>query len=86
MKPILERCISIFHRVKYKIRRSNKDSSEKDAILSSLKQAEKEWKAKEEYFNHATDPDLVDFAIYDIEASRRKYTYLLKKLKKENNV
>lgn len=66
-------------------KRARRDD-EKEAILSSLKQAEVEWKAKEEYFNHATDPDLVDFAIYDIEASRRKYSYLLKKLKKEHNV
>lgn len=39
---------------------------------------------KENYFNHATDPDLVDFAIYDIEASRRKYAYLLKLAKEKD--
>ncbi len=53
-------------------------------MLNSVKEAHREWLAKEEYFNHATDPDLVDFAIYDIEASRRKYTYLLKKSKRKN--
>ncbi len=55
-------------------------------MLNSVKEAHREWLAKEEYFNHATDPDLVDFAIYDIEASRRKYTYLLKKVKEEKNM
>ena len=39
---------------------------------------------EENYFNFATDPDLVDFAIYEIEASKRKYAYLLKLAKDKN--
>ncbi|MBC8590247.1 DUF2508 family protein [Wansuia hejianensis] len=66
----------------------NRDSSltEEEKIMKSVKRAHEEWKFKEEYFNHAVDPDLVDFAIYDIEASKRKYTYLLKKLKEEQEI
>lgn len=60
--------------------------SEEEKIIRSAKEAHKEWLAKEEYFNNATDPDLVDFAIYDIEASKKKYLYLLKKVKKERNM
>lgn len=62
-----------------------KDAKEED-ILESIREAREEWLSKEEYFNHATDPDLVDFAIYDIEASKRKYAYLLKKVREEKNV
>lgn len=64
----------------------NQGLSEEEKILNSVREAHREWLNKEEYFNHATDPDLVDFAIYDIEASRRKYTYLLKKMKEEKNM
>lgn len=60
--------------------------SEEEEIIDSLKRAQEEMKAKEKYFDHATDPDLVDFAIYDMEASKRKYSYLLKKIKSENNM
>jgi hypothetical protein len=31
------------------------------------------------YFESAKDPELVDFAIYEMEAARRKYMFLLKK-------
>ena len=34
---------------------------------------------RENFFNNVNDPDLVDYAIYDVEAARRKYQYLLKK-------
>ena len=71
--------------LKYFIK-SDKNNIEEEELLNSVKEAHREWLAKEEYFNHATDPDLVDFAIYDIEASRRKYTYLLKKVKEEKNM
>lgn len=69
----------IKRRIKYK-----KTRQKNDAILESIQKAQREWLDKENYFNSATDPDLVDFAIYDIEASKRKYAYLLKLAKEEN--
>ena len=30
-------------------------------------------------FDNVDDPDLVDFAIYDMQAARKKYVYMLKK-------
>lgn len=86
MKSIIEGLGRLFLKLKLKLVGRDDKKDDREVILKSLKEAEKEWKTKEEYFNHATDPDLVDFAIYDIEASRRKYSYLLKKLKKEKNV
>ncbi|NLY45693.1 MAG: DUF2508 family protein [Tissierella sp.] len=61
-----------------------KQSQKNDEMLESIYKAQKEWLDKENYFNFATDPDLVDFAIYEIEASKRKYAYLLKLAKEKN--
>ena len=57
------------------------EKTEKEKIIESLRQAEKEWKDKEKYFQSVTEPDLVDHAIYELEASKIKYMYLLKKVK-----
>ncbi len=60
------------------------EKTEEEEILESLKEAHREWKNKEEYFQSVTDPDLVDHAIYELEASKIKYIYLLKKVKETN--
>lgn len=52
--------------------------SEDDKVLENLRKAHTEWKQAESYFENVTDPDLVDHAIYQIEAARTKYTYLLR--------
>ncbi|NLK44362.1 MAG: DUF2508 family protein [Tissierellia bacterium] len=59
---------------------------EMEDMLEILKNAHKEWKDKEKYFQEVTDPDLIDIAIYEMEASRIKYIYLLKKLKEEMGI
>ncbi len=58
-------------------------NKEREEILENIRLAHKQWKAKELYFQEVTDPDLVDYAIFELEASKLKYIYLLKKLKKE---
>jgi hypothetical protein len=40
-----------------------------------------EWHAAENYFNSINDPDLVEYALYELEAARRKYEYLMRKLR-----
>lgn len=62
----------------------NKERQKDDALVELIQKAQKEWIDKENYFDYATDTDLVDFAIYDIEASKRKYAYLLKLIRKKN--
>lgn len=61
--------------------RKEKEDTLKERMLESLRFAHKEWKDKENYFESVTDPDLIDYAIYDMEASKLKYVYLLKKIK-----
>ncbi len=40
-----------------------------------------DWKAAENYFNSIQDQDLVEYALYELEAARRKYEYLMRKLR-----
>ncbi len=49
----------------------------------SVDRARDEWLAAKNYFEMVSDPDLVDHAIYLLEAAERKYMYLLKRAKKE---
>lgn len=42
----------------------------------------REWEAAQEFFNHVTDPDLVDQAIFSLGACEKKYVYLLKRARK----
>jgi hypothetical protein len=43
-----------------------------------------EWIEAKEYFNEVSDPDLVDYAIYLLNSTEKRYTYLLKLKKSEN--
>ncbi|SKC91947.1 YaaL family protein [Maledivibacter halophilus] len=52
--------------------------SEDDQILENIRIAHEDWKNAEKFFQNVTDPDLVDHAIFRIEAARTRYTYLLK--------
>jgi hypothetical protein len=37
-----------------------------------------------ENFNYYIDPDIIDYAVYDINAAEKKFVYLIKKARKEN--
>lgn len=52
--------------------------SEDEQILENIRVAHEDWKNAEKYFQNVTDPDLVDHAIFRIEAARTRYTYLLR--------
>ncbi len=55
-------------------------SAEEDYTEEALRALE-EWKAAECYFNSIQDQDLVEYALYELEAARRKYEYLMRKLR-----
>ena len=52
--------------------------SEDEQMLENIRIAHEDWRNAEKYFQSVTDPDLIDHAIYRIEAARTRYTYLLK--------
>lgn len=48
-------------------------------LTESLEQAREEWLSSRAYFETVSDPDLVDHAIYMMEAAEKRYIYLLKR-------
>ena len=52
---------------------------EANSFVDEVRQAYADWQAAANYFDNVADPDLVDFAIFDMEAARKKYVYMLKK-------
>lgn len=61
-----------------------KNVNEKDDLYINLENAKKEWEEAKNIFENVSEPDLVDYAIYNVEAAERKYVYLLRKIKSEN--
>ncbi|NLJ78800.1 MAG: DUF2508 family protein [Tissierellia bacterium] len=59
---------------------------EEKMMRENVRKAHREWKDKENYFHSVIDEDLIDYAIYDLEASKIKYLYLLKKLRQSNSL
>jgi hypothetical protein len=43
-----------------------------------VEQARREWQDAKLRFDQICDPDLIDYAIYAIEAAERRYIYLIK--------
>ncbi len=56
---------------------------QQEHLEEELKAAKQEWREAKQYFNLVSDPDLVEHAIYVLEAAEKKYNYLLKQKKKE---
>jgi predicted fused transcriptional regulator/phosphomethylpyrimidine kinase len=46
-------------------------------------QALSDWQAAVSYFDRVSDPDLVEYASFQIEAARRKYECLLRRARAE---
>ena len=45
---------------------------------TEIREALKKWKDATRFFESVNDPELMDYAIYDMEAARRKYMFLLR--------
>ncbi|NLJ57743.1 MAG: YaaL family protein [Tissierellia bacterium] len=61
-----------------------KRETEKDEMYINIENAKKEWEDAKNIFENVTQPDLVDYAIYKVEAAEQKYIYLLKQYRKKN--
>jgi len=55
-----------------------KEKAAPASVEELVAKAHAEWQAAQAYFENVTDPDLVDHAIFAIEAAERKYMYLLR--------
>ena len=78
----------IWHKVNEWIRSAAEPTPPKPLLHSAEREYEAAAKkalqvlqAAERYFNAISDPELVEYAAYEIEAARRKYEYMLRKLR-----
>ncbi len=55
--------------------------SERAQYLCALQQAQREYDMASSAFAEAVEPELIDEAIFLMAAARRKYSYLLKKVR-----
>lgn len=57
------------------------EKDENQEFIEIVKQARTEWENAEKTFHNVSEPDLIDYAIYNVEATKAKYMYLLKQAK-----
>ncbi len=58
-------------------------SLQQEDCFALVEQARQEWESARDRFDQISDPDLIDHAIYNLEAAERRYIYLLKQARKE---
>lgn len=63
--------------------KNQKVANDKNDLYINLENAKKEWEEAKNIFENVSEPDLVDYAIYNVEAAERKYVYLLRQIKNE---
>lgn len=68
----------------FKIHKDVNTNSNNNDLYINLENAKKEWEEAKNIFENVSEPDLVDYAIYNVEAAERKYVYLLRQIKNEN--
>ncbi|MDS1030493.1 DUF2508 family protein [Bacillota bacterium LX-D] len=81
----LTRVVHLVKSLKEGISRLEEVSKEEPSnpLLKALEKAQKECAMARNFFDQVLDQDLVDFAIYEMEAAERRYMHLLKLAKKE---
>ena len=50
-------------------------------LFDEIREAHSQWIDAKQYFNNVSDPDLIDYATYRIEAAKARYMYLLNQFK-----
>lgn len=68
----------------FKIHKNLSNENKKDDLYTNLENAKKEWEEAKNIFENVSEPDLVDYAIYNVEAAEKKYVYLLRQIKNGN--
>jgi hypothetical protein len=73
---------SLFMRRKYE--NGIPELEEQQKLLDAVKEAKMELESIQAYFNCVSDPDLIEYAIYQEYAMRLKCSYLVKLAKQKN--
>jgi hypothetical protein len=61
----------------------SKKQSVRDDEFINIENAKKEWEEAKNIFENVSQPDLVDYAIYKVEAAEQRYIYLLKQYRND---
>jgi hypothetical protein len=56
-------------------------NKENEKIINEIKKAQIDVSSAESFFQVVTEPELIDVAIYELEAKKSRYQYLLKEAK-----
>ncbi|MGZ4164021.1 MAG: YaaL family protein [Tumebacillaceae bacterium] len=56
---------------------------EYEQLCQEIEAARAEWAIAQQHIDYVSDPELIDHAIYYLEAAERKYGYLLREAKKK---
>ncbi len=57
--------------------------AEQPDMLEAVEEARRDWLVARAHFENVSDPELVDHAIYLMEAAQRRYMYVLKRARDE---
>lgn len=78
----------ILQRIIYTIKKpcgKEVENSEEKLLIEEVHKALMAWRNSEQYFQNVTDPQLIDYAIYKMDAAIERYTYLIR-LAKEKGI
>ncbi|GIM45997.1 hypothetical protein DNHGIG_15460 [Collibacillus ludicampi] len=69
-----------------KERQEEQERNEERLLIEEIEKAKEEWLQAQSRLDCVTDPELIDHAIFLIEAAEKKYMYLLRKARKQGIV
>lgn len=52
-------------------------------LCETVEAARQDWLMALKYYDNVSDPDLIDHAVYQIQAAEKKYAYLLKEARRQ---
>lgn len=82
LNALLNKIKSINYKIRPYLEKKSIIAKKDPTLIEEIERAQKEWKEARNYFNIVSEPELVDYATYKIEAARVKYMYLLNKAKR----
>lgn len=90
VEKIIKGCLQFLHEEMWikgvGMEEQNRLQENKFSLCELIELARQDWEHARKVFEEVQDPDMVDHAIFAMEAAERKYMYLLKKAREENLV
>lgn len=63
---------------KLKLPSEQDEQDEGDELVKQIDKAKKEWNVARCQLDQMSEPDLIDYAVYRLQAAEKRYMYLLK--------